>query len=152
MNSTLFWDVTPCILDYRRFRGTYCLYLLGRRREESGEVGQLRWGWREHVPPKRRWRFAILHGFISQKDYYLALLVQSHVFSVHALTHYFINNLFKLFLASTINFFLSCFPTTSLVLFSWSPLVLHVPPILYFLIWSLYNIYWGIQSMKCIII
>jgi hypothetical protein len=72
MKSTIFGDITPCTLlsDNRRFGGTYCLHLQGRRNNFSKkpackQVASLHAGflpnlffrprrWRRYFPPKLR--------------------------------------------------------------------------------------------------
>jgi ferredoxin-thioredoxin reductase catalytic subunit len=83
MKSSIFWDITPCSLlkINRRFGGT-CLHLQGRRISHARNQRESRWQiscwflaslilrprrWVQHVPPKRRLTFNVLHGVTSQK-------------------------------------------------------------------------------------
>jgi hypothetical protein len=86
MKNAVFWDVEPCRSRVNRcFRGTYPLYLQGRRKKEKNlwarnqreqvAAGSLRvgilffllpWRWRRYVPPIRRF-IRDLHGGTSQK-------------------------------------------------------------------------------------
>jgi hypothetical protein len=87
MNSSIFWDMTPCspLKFNRRFRRTYHLHLQGQRISRTKNQSQSRWQayllslwslvllilrpwrWRRHVPLKRRLTFNGLHDVISQK-------------------------------------------------------------------------------------
>jgi hypothetical protein len=95
VHMKILWDVTLCMLvDYRRFRGTYRLYLLGRRWMKCEELEEWPWTWRQHIRPKCRWRSTILHGFISQKTTSARRIVtvdtgscQSHMISGHTLNN-----------------------------------------------------------------
>jgi hypothetical protein len=64
------WDITPCtpLKVNRRFGGTYCLHLQGRRISRARNQCKSRWKarWRWHVPPKRRLTFNGLHSYIPE--------------------------------------------------------------------------------------
>jgi hypothetical protein len=70
-----FWDNTPCrpLKVNRRFGGTYCLHIQGRRRncrtnQRESRLLILRPSrWERYFPPKRPLTFNRLHGVISQK-------------------------------------------------------------------------------------
>jgi hypothetical protein len=78
MKNTVFWGVAPCRCSglNRRFGGTYCLHLQGRKIRERRTSHLLtlvprsriflRWRWRRYVPPKR-WFTQDLHGATSHK-------------------------------------------------------------------------------------
>jgi hypothetical protein len=81
MESTIFWDITPCspLKVNRHFGGAYRLQLQGRRisraRNQRGSKWKagpawliLRlWSWRRYVSPKRWLPFNGLRGVISLK-------------------------------------------------------------------------------------
>jgi hypothetical protein len=70
MNSTIFWDITPCspLSVNPRFGGTYGLHLQGRRNKFSKIPASKQVPNRIIlVPQKRRLTLNGLHGVISQK-------------------------------------------------------------------------------------
>jgi hypothetical protein len=75
LNSTVFWDITPCspLKVSRSFGGTYHLNLQGGSARHLLSRLFLSWfflrpwRWRRYIPPKRRLTFIGLHDVISQK-------------------------------------------------------------------------------------
>jgi hypothetical protein len=67
LKSTIFWDITPCsqLRVIRRFRGTYCLHLQGRKISRARNQHESR---RRYVPPKCWLTLNGLLGLISQKE------------------------------------------------------------------------------------
>jgi hypothetical protein len=76
LKSSVFWDITPCspLKVNRRFRGTYRLYLQGRRTSRTRNQPESRWQtetclfslrpwrWSRYVSPKRQLTFNGLHS------------------------------------------------------------------------------------------
>jgi hypothetical protein len=71
LNSTIFWDITPCrpLSVNRCSGGTYRLHLQGVEKYVQQETSLFfrSQRWRRYVPPKRRLTLNGLHGVISQK-------------------------------------------------------------------------------------
>jgi hypothetical protein len=96
LNSTIFWDITPCSpLNFNlRFGETYRLHLQGRRISQVinqqnqnpachllslwflARLSLRPWRWRRYVSPKRRLTLNGLHDVISQK---IALFITTAV-------------------------------------------------------------------------
>jgi hypothetical protein len=71
LNTSIFWDITPCspLKVNRRFVGT-CRKQISGCHLISRFLSQLillPWRWRRHIPPKLRLTFTVLHGIISQR-------------------------------------------------------------------------------------
>jgi hypothetical protein len=75
MESSVFWDITPCSLLKVNwcFWGTYRLHLQGQSISQARNQNQgasrtwlifRYWRWREHFSPKCRLNFNVLHGVI----------------------------------------------------------------------------------------